>query len=88
MATKKTATKKTSASKGGAKASKKPRRVDFRTIRGGLVMEYADPIRAAVARGNVNELRKLATVARQQITEVQRVLQVLERNIAKAGGKK
>ena len=83
------ATKKTSASKkGGAKASKKPRAVNFRAIKGGTMLEYGDPIRDAVARGDANELRKLATVARQQIRGVEKVLQTLERSIAKAEGKK
>jgi hypothetical protein len=36
-----------------------------------------------VARGDMNELRKLATVARQQIRAVENVLKVLEENIQK-----
>jgi hypothetical protein len=81
------------AKKGGKKAAaksaaRKPRAVNFRTIKGGTLLEYGDPIRDAVARGDANELRKLASVARTQIRGVEKVLQVLERNIAKAGNKK
>jgi hypothetical protein len=77
--------KKSSGKKGGKKAGKKPRAVNFSAIRGGTLLEYGDPIRDAVARGDANELRKLATVARKQIRDVEKVLQTLERSIDKAG---
>ena len=76
------------AKKSGAQKSRKPRAVNFRAIKGGTLLEYGDPIRDAVARGDANELRKLATVARKQIRGVEKVLQTLERNIAKADAKK
>jgi hypothetical protein len=78
------AKKRADTKKAGKAASNKPKAVNFRTIRAGTLLEYGDPIRDAVARGDVNELRKLAAVARKQIRGVEKVLQVLERNIAKA----
>lgn len=75
-------------SKKGAKSAARPRAVNFSAIKGGTLLEYGDPIRDAVARGDANELRKLATVARKQIRDVEKVLQTLERNIAKAEAKK
>jgi hypothetical protein len=78
------ARKKASAKKSAKKSSaRKPRAVNFRSIKAGTLVEYGDPIRDAVARGDVNELRKLATVARQQIRNVENVLKVLEQNIQK-----
>lgn len=77
--------KKKSGKKAGAKsAAKKPRPVNFRAIKGGSMLMYGDVIRDAVARGDANELRKLATVARKQIRDMENVLQVLEKNIGKA----
>lgn len=83
MATSKGA-KKGSKKTGAKSAARKPKPVNFRAIKGGSMLEYGDPIRDAVARGDANELRKLAAVARKQIRGVEKVLQVLERNIAKA----
>ena len=83
MATRK-GTKKGSKKSGAKSAAKKPGPVNFRAISRGSMLEYGDPIRDAVARGDANELRKLATVARKQIRDVEKVLQVLEKNIAKA----
>jgi hypothetical protein len=80
------ARKKTSAKKSAKKSSaKKPRAVNFRSIKAGTLVEYGDPIRDAVARGDINELRNLADVARQQIRDVENVLRVLEANIQKVG---
>lgn len=83
MATRK-GTKKGGKKAGAKSAAKKPGPVNFRAIRGGSMLEYGDPIRDAVARGDANELRKLADVARKQIRDVEKVLQVLEKNIQKA----
>ena len=83
MATRKGA-KKGSKKSGAKKGSKKPRAVNFRAIRGGSMLEYGDPIRDAVARGDANELRKLATVARKQIRDIEKVVRTLEKNIEKA----
>ena len=83
MATSKGA-KKGSKKAGAKSAAKKPKPVNFRAIKAGSMLEYGDPIRDAVARGDANELRKLAAVARKQIRDVEKVLRTLEKSIAKA----
>jgi hypothetical protein len=83
MARKKTSAKKSTKKSAKKSAARKPRAVNFRAIKGGTLLEYGDPIRDAVARGDINELRKLADVARQQIRDVENVLNLLEQNIQK-----
>ena len=84
MVARKKANAKKSVKKSAKKSSpKKPRPVNFRSIKAGTLVEYGDPIRDAVARGDINELRKLADVARKQIQNVENVLSVLEENIQK-----
>lgn len=83
MARKKASTKRSTKKSAKKSATKKPRAVNFRAIKGGTLLEYGDPIRDAVARGDINELRKLADVARQQIRDVENVLNLLEQNIQK-----
>ena len=83
MATSKGA-KKGSKKAGAKSAARKPKAVNFRALKGGSMLEYGDPVRDAVARGDANELRKLAAVARKQISAVEKVLRTLEKSIAKA----
>jgi hypothetical protein len=85
MATKKVSKKKSVKKSAKKSSARKPRPVNFRAIKGGTLLEYGDPIRDAVARGDINELRKLADVARKQMQNVEKVLSVLEENIQKAG---
>jgi len=47
---------------------------------------YAPPIRDAIARGDLNEMRQLAKLARKQIREVQTALRSLEASIKRQGG--
>lgn len=83
MAPKKASAKRSAKKSAKKSAARKPRAVNFRAIKGGTLLEYGDPIRDAVARGDINELRKLADVARQQIRDVENVLNTLEQNIQK-----
>ena len=85
MARKKTGAKKSAKRSAKTSSARKPRAVNFRSIKAGTLVEYGDPIRDAVARGDINELRNLADVARQQIRDVENVLRVLEANIQKVG---
>jgi len=84
MATKKQSTKKSAKKSAKKSSARKPKPVNFRSIKAGTLVDYGDPIRDAVARGDVNELRKLADVARKQMQDVENVLSVLEENIQKA----
>ena len=85
MARKKASAKRSTKKSTKKSAARKPRAVNFRAIKGGTLLEYGDPIRDAVARGDINELRNLADVARQQIRDVENVLRILEANIQNVG---
>ena len=77
MATSKT--KKTS----GAASSKK--RAAVPTY--GSMIPYGDPIRDAIARGEVQEMRKLAVSTRKWIDDVQKGLDRLDKAVKQKGGK-
>jgi uncharacterized protein DUF1843 len=77
MPTKKAATKKRTTTKTSKKASK---------VRTGREEMYAPPIRDAIARGDLNEMRQLAKLARTHIREVQTALTSLEASIKKRQG--
>ena len=47
----------------------------------GQMIPYGDPIRGAIARGDVQEMRKLAADTRKWIKEVESALNNLERKI-------
>jgi Domain of unknown function (DUF1843) len=49
----------------------------------GAVPPYGVPIREAIARGDPQEMRKMAVIARKHINEVQTALAALERNLKK-----
>ena len=77
MPAKKSATKKGTTKKTSKKAS---------TVRAGRAEMYAPPIREAIARGDLNEMRELAKLARNHIREVQTALTSLEASIKKRQG--
>ncbi len=60
-----------------------PARKSKKTVRSsaGQMIPYGPAIRDAMARGNVQEMRKLATSTRKLINEVQGALYALERKI-------
>lgn len=76
MATKKGSTKKGSGKKTAA------------TARAGAVPPYGPPIREAIARGDVAEMRRVAASARKWIQDAQAALEKLEARIAQLGSKK
>lgn len=49
----------------------------------GSVPPYGDPIREAIARGNLAEMKKLAVSARKYVSQVEAALAQLEKAIAK-----
>ena len=51
------------------------------------VPPYGLPIREAIARGDVQEMRKLALSTKKWLTDVQAALGSLEKAIQKMGGK-
>ncbi|HET6890617.1 MAG TPA: DUF1843 domain-containing protein [Pyrinomonadaceae bacterium] len=87
MATRKRASK----SKKGSKPKKAPSRARKSSrktsakasIPNGPVPPYGDPIRKAIARGDVQEMRKLAVSTRQWLDEVNAALAELEASLEK-----
>jgi hypothetical protein len=53
----------------------------------GAVPPYGPPIREAIARGDVAEMRKVAASARKWIKDAQAALDKLEQKLAQTGGK-
>jgi hypothetical protein len=51
------------------------------------VPPYGPPIREAIARGDVAEMRKVAASARKWIQDAQAALDKLEQKLAQTGGK-
>jgi hypothetical protein len=79
MATSKKTSKATKGSKKGATAAR---------AKTGAVPPYGDPIREASARGDVQEMRKVAASARKWIKDAQSALEKMEGRIAKLSGGK
>jgi hypothetical protein len=52
----------------------------------GPVPPYGDPIHKAIARGDLQEMKALATSTRKWLTQVNSALAKLESSIKKAGG--
>lgn len=76
MPTRKKATKKSSTKK----SSKAAARPDT-----GALPPYGDPIRGAIARGDVQEMKNVAAGARKWVSDVQAALKQLDSAIKKAG---
>ena len=51
----------------------------------GAVPPYGDPIRGAIARGDVQEMKNVAASARKWVSDVQAALKNLDGAIKKAG---
>jgi hypothetical protein len=76
MPTRKAAGKKASTKK-SSKVSARPET--------GAVPPYGDPIRGAIARGDVQEMKDVAANARKWVADVQSALKQLDGAIKKAG---
>lgn len=53
----------------------------------GSMIPYGDPIRDAIARGELQEMRRLAATTRKWINDVQKGLDRLDKAVGKKGGK-
>jgi hypothetical protein len=69
----------TTKGKSGTKSKKAPARI-------GPVPPYGDPIREAIAGGNLQNMKAVAARARKHLAEVQGALKRLDGAIKKAGG--
>lgn len=86
------ATRKRGSSKKGSKSKKsasRARKTSRKTsarasIPNGPVPPYGDPIRKAIARGDVQEMRQLAVSTRKWLNDVNAALAELESSLAKA----
>jgi hypothetical protein len=78
------ATKKAPSKKKSTKATKKTAKARAR-VETGPVPPYGDPIRGAIARGKVQEMRTVAANARKWLADVQSALAQLESAIKKSG---
>ena len=77
--------KKVSKSKKGSSRARKPSKSRLRAaVESGPVPPYGDPIRKAIARGDVQEMRKLAVSTRQWLNDVNSALADLESSLEKA----
>jgi hypothetical protein len=81
MPTRKATTK--SARKTSAKATSKGKAVDLQAIKAGRMEMYGPPIRDAIRRGDLNEMKELATLARTHIKEVEAALAQLEKALVR-----
>lgn len=78
--TKKPARKAAKATK--AKATK-AKALDLRAIKAGRMVLYGPPIRDAIRRGNLAEMRQVAVLARAHVKEVEAALSALEKELSK-----
>jgi hypothetical protein len=76
-ARKKAASTKKASTKKSSKLSARPET--------GPVPPYGDPIRGAIARGDVQEMKTVAASARKWVSDVQSALKQLDGAIKKAG---
>jgi hypothetical protein len=76
-ARKKAASTKKSSAKKSRKAAARPET--------GPVAPYGDPIRGAIARGDVQEMKNVAASARKWVSDVQSALKQLDTAIKKTG---
>jgi uncharacterized protein DUF1843 len=72
--------RKAAGKKASTKKSSKVARPDT-----GPVPPYGDPIRGAIARGDVQEMKNTAASARKWVADVQSALKQLDSAIKKAG---
>jgi hypothetical protein len=69
----------------GKKASTKKSSKAAARTETGPVPPYGDPIRGAIARGDVQEMKNVAASARKWVADVQSALKQLDSAIKKAG---
>jgi hypothetical protein len=71
--------KGTTGKKGSAKSAAKTK--TRQAAKSGPLPPYGPPINEAIARGNVNEMRKVAASSRKWVNDVQKMIQKLEKAI-------
>ena len=76
-------TRKTS-KKPARKAAKATKRkaLDLSAVKAGRIVLYGPPIRDAIKRGDLAEMKKLAVLARAHVKEVEAALSALEKELS------
>ena len=77
---------KASSAKASTKASKASGPIDLKAVKSGHLAVYGDVLRQAKARGDINEMRKVAALARTLIKDAQDALRRLEDSVKKLEG--
>jgi hypothetical protein len=77
MATSKSQSRKGGAAKKSASSGAK-KSAGSSAIRSGNLPPYGEPIRQAIARGDANEMKKVAASARKYVSDVQAALDKLD----------
>ena len=66
-----------------AKRATKGKALDLQAVKAGRMVLYGPPIRDAIRRGDVAEMKKLAVLARAHVKEVEAALSALENELSK-----
>jgi hypothetical protein len=74
-------TSKKPARKSSATAKGKP--LDLKAIKAGRIVLYGIPIRDAIKRGDLAEMKQLAVLARSHVKDVQTALAALEKSLSR-----
>lgn len=74
-------TSKKPVTKRGRKTTGPSGPIDLKAVSSGHQAVYGDVLRKAIARGDVNEMRKVAAIARKWINDAQGALRNLEMSI-------
>jgi len=77
---------KASSAKKSRKASKDSGPIDLKAVKSGHLAVYGDVLRRAKARGDINEMRKVAAIARTLIKDAQGALRRLEDSVKRLEG--
>jgi uncharacterized protein DUF1843 len=68
---------------GKAAATAKGKPLDLKAVKAGRVVLYGIPIRDAIKRGDLAEMKQLAVLARSHVKDVQAALSKLEKSLGK-----
>jgi Domain of unknown function (DUF1843) len=77
--------KKAQSTKKTTAKGKKTTKASSARVQTGAVPPYGDPIRAAIARGDMRQMKNTAASARKWLTDVESALAQLESAIEKSG---
>lgn len=76
-------TRKTTKKPARKAATAKPKPLDLKGVKSGIIVLYAVPIRNAIKRGDLAEMKQLAALARSHVKDVKSALAALEKSIGK-----